>query len=103
LSELRATEAIGELVRQLNYNDGAAGLSLARWPVVRALIKIGDAAVPEFSRALNEGTQSIRGFAALALGEIRGPEARRTLERALGTERDESVRASIRRALELAQ
>jgi HEAT repeat protein len=103
LGELKATEAIGEFVKQLDYNDGTVGLSLAHWPAARALIKIGDAAVPELARALNEGTVSIRGFAALALGQIGGSQAKQALERALGTERDESVRASIQRSLEVAQ
>ncbi len=103
LGELRATEAIGELVKRLDYNDGTVGLSNAHWPAVRALIKIGEPAVPELARALNEGTVLIRGFAAGALGQIGGSQAKQALERALGTERDESVRESIRRALALAQ
>jgi HEAT repeat protein len=99
LGELKATEAISELVRQLNYNDGSVGLSNSHWPAVRALIKIGDAAVPELARALNEGTESIRGFAAQALGQIGGSEAKRALERALGIERHEGIREAIRRGL----
>ena len=103
LGELKATEAISELVRQLNYNDGSVGLSNSHWPAVRALIKIGDAAVPELARALNEGTESIRGFAAQALGQIGGSEAKRALEGALKIERDESIRDAIRRSLRSAQ
>lgn len=103
LGDLRATEAIGELVKQLDYNNGILGLSNAHWPAVRALIKIGDAAVPELAKALKEGTVSIRGFAALALGQIGGPQARGALERALEIEKDQSVRASIRRSMEVAR
>jgi HEAT repeat protein len=99
LGELKATQAISELVRQLNYNDGSVGLSNSHWPAVRALIKIGDAAVPELARALNEGTEWIRGFAAQALGQIGGSEAKRALERALGIERHEGIREAIRRGL----
>ena len=98
LGELRATEAIDELVRQLDYNNGVIGFSNSHWPAVRALIKIGDAAVPELARALNEGTASIKGRAASALGAIGGSEAKRALERALEKERDESIREAIRRA-----
>jgi hypothetical protein len=103
LGDLRATEAIGELVKQLDYNDGTVGLSNAHWPAARALIKIGDAAVLELTKALTEGTASIRSHAARVLSDIGGPQARRALERALETEKDESVRASIRRSIEVAR
>ena len=103
LGELRATEAIGELVRQLDYNDGVIGFSNSHWPAVRALIKIGDAAVPELARALKEGKASIKGRAASALGAIGGSEVKRALEGALKIERDESIRDAIRRSLASAQ
>jgi len=103
LGDLRATEAIGELARQLDYNDGIFGLSDSHWPAVRALIKIGNAAVPELSRALREGKASIKWHAAMALGSIGGSEAKRALERALEIEPDASMRELIRRSLASAQ
>ena len=66
-----------------------------------ALGNIGDPqAIPALIGALHDHEPLVRGHAAWALGRIGGEEAKRALEDALASERDEEVRKEISCALE---
>jgi HEAT repeat protein len=92
LGRLKAYEAIDVLVRHLDHNDGTIGLSVSHTPTVRALIKIGEPAIPRLAEALFHESALVRECAARTLGGIGGGSARELLERALLTETDEQVR-----------
>jgi HEAT repeat protein len=97
--DLRATEAVDLLVERLDYNDGTVGFSASHYPALKAVISIGEAAVPKLEKALVEGPPSIRGNAARALGAIGGGRSQQALTRASTTETNEEVKAHIRNAL----
>ena len=99
LGELKSTEAIDPLVKQLDRNDGTVGLAASRVPALRAIIGIGRPAVPKLAIALSKSNPSVRQIAAQALGAIGGREATTVLEGALKTEKDEQVLWYIRSAL----
>jgi epoxyqueuosine reductase len=66
-----------------------------------ALGNIGDPqAIPALIGALHDHEPLVRGHAAWALGRIGGTQAKRALEDALASERDEDVRKEISCALE---
>jgi HEAT repeat protein len=99
LGDLKATEAINTLVEHLDYNDGIVGLSSAHVPAARALVSIGQPAVPALVKALSHRRASVRANAALALGEIGGKQAFQALERASKTETNAEVRSYIQAAM----
>lgn len=99
LGELKSTEALETLIKNLDRNNGNIGLSSSHYPALRAVVKIGQPAVSKLTTALFTSSPSVRGMAAWALGMIGGNEAKDALERALKTEKDEEVIGSIRAAL----
>jgi HEAT repeat protein len=99
LGQVKAVEALDVLIACINCNDGMHGLSAYRFPAFRALIMIGPEAVPKLVKALSDSAASTRGRAASALGEIGGADAKKALEQALISERDEDVVRSIKIAL----
>ena len=101
LGMLKATEAIDVLIRYLDFSDRITGLSISHRPAVKALVQIGDAAVPRLTHALFNKDSPTRGQAAEALGHIGGGSARRGLRRALRTETNAYVIDGIKRALKL--
>lgn len=60
---------------------------------------IGPEAVHKLIGALSDSNASTRGRAASALGKIGGADAKKALEQALSSERDEDVIRSIKIAL----
>ena len=96
--ELRAEKAIDIMVRHLNFRDKVITLSL-HYAVVYQVVKIGQPAVPRLVQALYDEKPSVRGLAAVALGEIRGKEAEEALKDALLTESDGLVINNIKVAL----
>lgn len=103
LGRLRAYEAIDVLIRHLDHNDGTIGLSASHTPTARALVRIGEPAVPKLTEALLESSTIVRASAAQALGDIGGDQATEALERALKTETDDGVRRWLEIALSCAQ
>ena len=101
LGELAAVEALDILVRHLDYNPGHTTLSLSMWPTVRAVIKIGEPAIPKLEEALFKAESSFtyRSNAAKALGMIGGNRAKEILERASSTETNEYVLREIANSL----
>lgn len=99
LGELRAKEAIEQLVEHLNDIEGPIGLSEHWYPAQHALHKIGPAAVPAVGRALSNPDPETRKYAAQTLGLIGGKAAREELQRALPGEKNELVRGTIRQDL----
>lgn len=127
LGELKATEAIRDLVRNLN-RTGEAVLTRPRIrPVEKALIRIGEPAIPILVEALSQpdlrreatstlgeigqpalnrlldalshGSPPVRGGAALALSRIGGANARDAIQRALRAETNEEVKKELEEAL----
>jgi HEAT repeat protein len=100
LGELKATEAIEVLAQNLDYNNGVHGLSLAHYPAIKALIDIGNPAVPRLTQVLFEHEDPMmRECAARTLAHIGGKEVREILEQALNTEREAGVCAYIQKQL----
>ena len=124
LGDLKATEAIGDLIRNLDHT-GVEG-SPVRHPVVRtALVHIGQPAIAPLLSALSDSNQGIRREASEALGEIGSPavegllnalsnggpavragavvalsriggaRARSAIETAIGSETDENVKKEL--------
>jgi hypothetical protein len=91
VGELRATEAIDDLIGCIDCNDGVGGLSTDGFPALSALISIGKQAVPKLKEALYSDRPRTRAYAALGLSEIGGKEAKEALEAALRSEHDEEV------------
>lgn len=96
LGDLKATESLDALVSCIECNDGTAGLSFDRYPVLKAVVALGPAAVPKLTEALSNERPATRKFAALALGEIGGDEAKTSLQNALPAEKDKEVETTIR-------
>jgi HEAT repeat protein len=99
LGELKATEALDALIACINCNDGIGGLSSDRFPAFKAITMIGSESVTKLIAALSDKRPTTRSYAALALGEIGGTEAKKSLEQALLSEHDKDVVVSIRIAL----
>lgn len=99
LGEIKATEAIDALVNCIDCNDGIAGLSYERLPAYKAIIIIGPDAVAKLADTLHRGRPESRQYAALALGEIGGDEAKKALEDALQQEENKEVTTCIKMAL----
>lgn len=72
LGELNATEAIDDLVRNINWTGHDTG-PIAHPPVRTALVRIGKPAVPRLLSALSDPNGSVRREASEALGEIGEP------------------------------
>lgn len=96
LGELHATEALDVLIACIECNNGLSGLSFERFPALKAIIAIGPDAVPKLTEALRDGSPATRSYAASALGEIGGSDAKRALENALSSERDKDDEYSNR-------
>ena len=81
LGELRATEAIDVLIRNLDRTGGnGLIISPSYRPVAEALAKIGEPAIPQLIEALASNDEDIRYEAELALAEMGKPAKPRMLE-----------------------
>lgn len=96
LGEVKAAEAIEDLVNCLDCNNGRFGLTSGVFPASKALINIGERAVPHLAEPLQRGEPMTKYVAALTLREIGGREAKATLEEGLRKEKDEKIAATIR-------
>ena len=96
LGELRAVEALDLLIAHLDLNDGWFSASMVHEPVVGAMEKMGEVAVPKLAVALKHNPRKeIRLAAALCLATIGGSEALDALNSALTSETEECVRRLI--------
>lgn len=95
MSELQAIEAIDYLVAYIIYHKDTGMASLSyRWrPMMRAVVSIGEPAIPKLEEALIKRDLSVahRKCIAETMGDIGGNLAKQALERALTTEANESV------------
>jgi HEAT repeat protein len=87
------------LIACIDCNNGLSGLSFDRFPALKAITMIGPEAVPKLTEALRDGRPTTRSYAAVALGEIGGSDAKKALDHALLSERDKEVVISIQIAL----
>jgi HEAT repeat protein len=99
LGQLKATEALDVLIDCIHCDDGHAGLSFDRYPALKAVTAIGSEAIPNLTLALSHDRPEVIKYAALALGEIGGAEAKQALGNALSQEQDKDVLTCIKIAL----
>jgi HEAT repeat protein len=99
LGLMRATEAIDDLVDCLDCNNGVAGLAVDRFPATVSIIKIGGAAIPKLSEAIQDRRPFTRHLAAMALSQIGGDKAKSELEKASAKEKDRDVSFTMRNLL----
>jgi HEAT repeat protein len=96
LGQLKAVEAVDLLIAHLDLSDGLFSASMVHEPVVPAIVKMGQVAVPKLSLALKTNPKKkIRLAAAYCLGDIGGSEALDAMKSALGSETEECVRRFI--------
>jgi|GEM_PF-5741461 len=96
LGELKAVETLDFLIDNLDFSDGLFSASMNHQPVVPAVEKMGELAVPKLAAALkNHPKRDIRLAAALCLLDIGNPEALDALKSSLTTETDECVRRFV--------
>jgi hypothetical protein len=99
LGTIRAVEAIDYLIECLDCNTGLFSLSPDTFPATRAIIRIGDQAIPALSRAIEDRTPLERYLAAVALTEIGGEKARAIVEKAARREKDKELAIDFRNLL----
>lgn len=99
LGTIRAVEAIDDLIECLDCNHGVFSLSPDVFPATRAIIQIGDQAIPALSRAIEDKTPLERYLAAVALAQIGGEKARAIVEKAARREKDKELASSFRNLL----
>jgi HEAT repeat protein len=90
---------IAELTKQLGNKDSSIRRSAAELLGLTANETAVDALIPVFK----DNNRFVRQEAVLALGKIGGSRSVEYLTQALGTESDEFVKDSIRKALEKLQ
>jgi HEAT repeat protein len=101
LGDLRASEAIDLLIRQLESNDGLWSSTMVHQPALNGLIRMGPAAIPKLSTILVEShDQHTRRDAVYCIASIGGLQALTALKKASPSQSDDCVRhfieASIR-------
>jgi hypothetical protein len=100
LGTIRAVEAIDDLIECLDCNTGLFSLSPDTFPATRAIIRIGDQAIPALSRAIEEDRIKLKIYlAAVALSQIGGEKALAILERAARREKDKELAIDFRNLL----
>jgi HEAT repeat protein len=99
LGTIRAVEAIDDLIECLDCNHGVFSLSPDVFPATRAIIQIGDQAIPALSRAIEDKTPLERYLAAVALAQIGGEKAQVVLEKAARREKDKQLAIDFRNLL----
>ena len=100
LADLKAVEAIGELVKGFDLKTLLPSLlNLNTAPVLQAVVSMGEPAIPQLAEALGDDEAIVRKNSATALGLIGGSKARLVLEAALSKEKDADVIASIKEGL----
>ena len=96
---LEAIEAIDVMIQCIFCGNGLSG-SFEESPAFDALAAMGEKAIPKLSEALGRHPRDIgRGYIALCLGTIGGPEAKKALQNALRTETDANVIRDIKTGL----
>lgn len=99
------TELLGldETTFQERYRGSPLKRAKRRGLLRNAAVALGNlgrpAAIPALLHALEDPEPLVRGHAAWALGQIKGPQTQAALERALAQERDEAVLVELRSAL----
>ncbi len=109
LADLDAVQTIDLLIKHIDYNDGTMGFSLAHFPVLRAIVQMGENAVPRLAKFPGkEHPRQVRLNAVRSLkyiaeeSELRPgahQNARQFLQSALVQEKDAKVHEAIDRAL----
>jgi hypothetical protein len=100
LGTIRAVEAIDDLIECLDCNTGLFSLSPDTFPATRAIIRIGDQAIPALSRTIEEDRIKLKIYlAAVALSQIGGEKALAILERAARREKDKELAIDFRNLL----
>jgi HEAT repeat protein len=95
--------AVSPLIKFLAKAEDSKDDESIGWIAIMTLSETGPVAVPKLIKALSDPNPSIRDGSALALAYMHGAEAKATkaIKRALKTETDPSVRASLEYALRM--
>lgn len=109
LADLDAVQSISFLIKHADYNNGVMGFSLSHFPVLRAIVQMGEEAVPYLAKFLGEEhprqvrLNAVRSLKYIAeeseLSSGAHQNARQVLQSALLQEKDARVHAAIDRAL----
>src|SRR5215813_6703137 len=100
LGKLKAVEAIDTLVSNIGFTGQKIVISESFNPTYHAVVMMGEAAIQSLTEeVLSDHDSWSRTWAAWALCEIGGNEARQSLELAVRSERDEWTQQELQRAL----
>jgi len=101
LGQLKAVEAVDLLINNLDHT-GQNGIimSIHIDPPRRALMAIGERAVPKLVDAMSHPNHDIRNRAAWVLCDVEKWRARDAIQAALERETDEDVRREFQRMLD---
>lgn len=96
LGYLKATEAVDFLVAHLDFSNDMFSTSMSQQPALRAVIEIGESAIPKLSDVLRHHPDwGMRMYAVYCISGIGGPAAVRALKEALPSESDACVKPFI--------
>lgn len=96
LGYLKATEAVDFLVDHLDFTSGVFSMAMSHQPALRAVMEIGESAIPKLSDTLRHHPDwKMRMDAVYCISGIGGPAAVRALKEALPSESDVCVKPFI--------
>jgi hypothetical protein len=104
--DLKIVSAVDVLVAALSQDNRQGVLSFAEEqrldddPPGKALVEIGDPAIPELARVLQSGGRNVRWRATLVLVNNNSPRARQVLREHLESESDPDLKAVMQKAVE---
>jgi hypothetical protein len=101
LGDLKAVEALDLLISHLSRTGWTFSTSMKHQPALKAVIKIGEPAIPKLDEVLRQHSDvQMRHSAVYCIASIGGPAAVQTLKNALPLETDKCVSRFIRISLE---
>lgn len=101
LGYLKASEAVDFLVAHLDFSSGMFSTTMSQQPALRAVIEIGESAIPKLSDVLrNHPDWRMRMYAVYCISGIGGPPAVRALNEALSSQSDACVKRFVQVSIE---
>jgi hypothetical protein len=100
LADLKASEAL-DFFAHLDYSSGMFNTTMSHMPMLTAIIRIGDSAVPKLAEVLRQNPNpSMRMYSVYCISAIGGPAAAHTLKEAMQTKSDRCVTVFLRASIE---
>jgi hypothetical protein len=101
LGDLKASEAVDFLVAHLDFSSGVYSTTMSQQPALRAVIDIGDSAIPKLADTLRRHQDwRMRMHAVYCISGIGGPLGVRALREALPSESDPCVKRFLQVSIE---